>query len=275
MPITTSRAPRRGRQLDQLVDHRHGHVEALDRELLLAQVGLVHEALERVDLGQPLEQRLLLVVGQRLAERARTRSPRAATAAGGGRRCARSRRRSSRSRSRAGAAARRRASPRARTCAGSGPGSAPSAPGSGPSGSGSSDGSPSGSRPSGSRWAARWPWVRWALSSEVAAWTACMQSPRRARRSGCGGGAAGAARRPRPAARGAGAAARAAPGRVDAEVGEDLLVEAVLALQQRLDALQEAAGLGALDDPVVVGRGHGHDLLGADLRRRSRSRPTG
>ena len=58
----------RGGELDQLVDHRHGHVEALDRELLLAQVGLVHEALERVDLDQALEQRLLLVGGQRLAE---------------------------------------------------------------------------------------------------------------------------------------------------------------------------------------------------------------
>ncbi len=42
----------RARELDELVDHRHGHIQALDRELLLAQVGLVHEALERVDLGE-------------------------------------------------------------------------------------------------------------------------------------------------------------------------------------------------------------------------------
>ena len=58
----------RGRQLDQLVEHGHGHVEPLDRELLLAQVCLVHEALERVDLGQPLEQRLLLLLGERRPE---------------------------------------------------------------------------------------------------------------------------------------------------------------------------------------------------------------
>ena len=56
-----------GRELDHLVEHRHGHVEALDRELLLAQVGLVHEALERVDLRQPAQQRDLLVGAERLA----------------------------------------------------------------------------------------------------------------------------------------------------------------------------------------------------------------
>ena len=115
----------RGGQLDHLVDHRDRHVEALDRELLLAEVGLVHEALEGVDLDQALQQRVLLVVGQRLAELASLRSSRAATCAGGGWRCARSRRRSCRSRSRAGAAARRPGSPRARTCAGSWPGSWP------------------------------------------------------------------------------------------------------------------------------------------------------
>ncbi len=55
------------RELDRLVEHRHGHVEALDRELLLAEVGLVHEALKGVDLDEPLEQRLLLVARERLA----------------------------------------------------------------------------------------------------------------------------------------------------------------------------------------------------------------
>ena len=60
-----------GRELDHLVEHRHGHVEPLDRELLLAEVGLVHEALERVDLRQPAQQRALLLVRQRGAERAR------------------------------------------------------------------------------------------------------------------------------------------------------------------------------------------------------------
>ena len=46
-----------GRELDHLVEHRDRHVEALDRELLLAQVGLVHEALERVDLREAPQQR--------------------------------------------------------------------------------------------------------------------------------------------------------------------------------------------------------------------------
>ena len=60
----------RGGQLDHLVEHRDRHVQALDRELLLAQVGLVHEALERVDLRQPAQQRALLLVRQRRAVRA-------------------------------------------------------------------------------------------------------------------------------------------------------------------------------------------------------------
>ncbi len=51
-----------------------------------------------------------------------------------------------------------------------------------------------------------------------------------------------------------------------AEVAEDRLVELVLALQVLLDDLQELAGLGALDDAMVVRRRHRHHLLGADLR---------
>ena len=45
-----------------------------------------------------------------------------------------------------------------------------------------------------------------------------------------------------------------------AQVLEDALVEAVLALQQVFHAGEEEARLRALDDAVVVGRGHGHDL---------------
>ena len=45
-----------------------------------------------------------------------------------------------------------------------------------------------------------------------------------------------------------------------AQVLEDPLVEAVLAPEQPLQAGEEEPGLRALDDPVVVGRGHGHDL---------------
>ncbi len=207
---------------------------------------------------------------ERRAEPARPRSPRAATAAGGASRCARSRRRSGRSRSRAGAGATRPASRRGRTCAGSATGSWPSAPGVRPSGSGSSAGSPSGSRPSGSSWAARWPWVRCALSSEVAAWTAWQQLFVRAPRPGAPAGAPASA-----PARSAGAArARRQRRQRHAEVAEHALVEARLAVQVGLDPLQEPARLGALDDPVVVGRGHRHDLLDAERpRRRARVRP--
>src|SRR3954447_11899035 len=100
---------------------------------------------------------------------------------------------------------------------------------------GSSAGSPSGSVPSGSRRAARCPCVRCALTSEVAAWTAC---------SSCSSGG--------PAASGAGAVAAAVAaggggwGRrpeLHAEAGEDRLVEAVLALELLLDDLQEPPGL--------------------------------
>ena len=55
------------REGGDLVDHRHGHVEALDREHLLAQVGLLQEALELEDLDQAREQRALLLVGERRA----------------------------------------------------------------------------------------------------------------------------------------------------------------------------------------------------------------
>ena len=46
---------------------------------------------------------------------------------------------------------------------------------------------------------------------------------------------------------------------------EDVVVEPVLAEQQRVHAAQEVAGLGALDDPVVVGRRQSDDLADADL----------
>ena len=46
----------------------------------------------------------------------------------------------------------------------------------------------------------------------------------------------------------------------DPQRAEDLVVEVVLAEQQGVHALEELAGLRALDDPVVVGRGQRHDL---------------
>ncbi len=57
------------------------------------------------------------------------------------------------------------------------------------------------------------------------------------------------------------------------ELREDSLVEAVLAEEELLDARQEAARLGALDDPVVVRRGEGRDLADGQAReRRGRGR---
>ncbi len=50
-----------------------------------------------------------------------------------------------------------------------------------------------------------------------------------------------------------------------AEAGEDVVVELVGAEQQLLDALEEQARLGALDDAVVVGRRDVDDLGGAEV----------
>ena len=63
---------------------------------------------------------------------------------------------------------------------------------------------------------------------------------------------------------------RALGARGHAHGREDGVVEAVLALQQLVDAAQERAGLRTLDDAVVVGRGHRHDLLDAELGQPSR-----
>ncbi len=52
---------------------------------------------------------------------------------------------------------------------------------------------------------------------------------------------------------------------LEAEIGGNRLVEAVLALQQLLDPAQEGARLGALDDAVVVGRGQRHHFADAEL----------
>ena len=257
-----------GGQLDQLVEHRDGHVESLDRELLLAQVGLVHEALERVDLGQAPQQRLLLVGGERGAEA--TRLDRLAqpqplavrrdvldlvgdrTAVG----LAQVRQRVGQRLTLATYMRRIRAGIRSMSS------------GVRPSGSGSSAGSPSGSRPSGSRRGGEMPVGAMRLEQRggrlhrLQELLVGAQRPGRERRR---------ARVPRRGDRGSGRSRRCGrrhdgvrAGRATPEVGEHALVEALLALEQRLDPLKEAAGLGALDDPVVVGRGHGHDLLGPD-----------
>ena len=61
----------RSRELDRFVEHRHHHVEAFDRELLLAEKRPPQIALEALDLGEPLEKGPLLVGAERLAVRAR------------------------------------------------------------------------------------------------------------------------------------------------------------------------------------------------------------
>ena len=110
---------------------------------------------------------------ERLPVAARTRSPGAARRAAGGRRGARARRRSCRSTSRRAAAGRRRASRRGRARAAPTAGirACSSGVSFGSRRSGSSDGSPTGSEPSGSSRAARWPCVRCALTSAIAAAT--------------------------------------------------------------------------------------------------------
>ena len=129
-----------------------------------------------------------------------------------------------------------------------------------PTVAGSSAGSPTGSEPSGSSRAARWPCMRCAFTSEVAAWTAWSSA---ASATGAGGGARGRRHR-----LGGGHRAGAAPAALEGHADrlEDRVVEAVLALEQLVDAAQEGARLRALDHAVVVGRGHRHDLLHAELR---------
>ena len=256
--MTTSRAAVDRGELDQLVEHRDGHVHALDRELLLAEVGLVHEALERVHLDQALQQRPLLVGGQRAAERAGLDvlaqpdplavrgdvldlvGDRAAVGLAqvrerlGQRRAGNVHAQDARGnrRHQLGCQAERLGVERGIAL-----------------GLGAE---------------------RVDAGGEVAVGAERLQQrgggPHRlhqllarmpvggrrdlARR---GGGRRGSRR-------------RRLGSELDAERGEHALVEAVLALQVLLDPGEEASRLGALDDPVVVGRGHRHDLLGADHR---------
>ena len=125
-----------------------------------------------------------------------------------------------------------------------------------PTVAGSSAGSPTGSEPSGSSRAARWPCMRCALTSEVAACTAWSSA------ASATGAAAGAVARGHGLG---GGHARRLGRRLHAHRSEHRVVEAVLALKQLVDPAQERARLGALDHAVVVGRGHRHDLLHAQL----------
>ena len=172
MPITTSRAPRLGRALDGEVEHRHQHVHALDREPLLPEVGLVEELLQRLDLGEPAgAARAARSARQRLAVGAATRSSPAARRAPRGSRCARSRRPWCRSRWPGDRAATRPACRPGTAMRSTFDGIAAMTSGVRPSGPGRAPGSPIGGVPSGSRCAARWPCMRNALTSAIAAAT--------------------------------------------------------------------------------------------------------
>ena len=248
-----------GRELDHLVEHRDRHVEALDRELLLAQVGLVHEALERVDHREAAQQRGRLVVGERLAEGAGLdllAQPGALAVRGDvldlvGDRAA------------VGLAqVRERVGER-----------------------GARD--PDAEDPRGDlghhlgREAERLGIERGValglgverveLGREVAVHAVRLDQRDRGldglqqRLVGRAGRLGGLA----VALDGRGRGGRGRLRRVaqlGLEILEDVLVEAVLALQVGLDDLEELAGLGALDDAMVVRRRHRHHLLGADHR---------
>ena len=189
-----------GGELDRLVEHRHEHVEPLDRELLLAE--------ERACAGTARSPRPRS--GARAAPASRraraaggsgpTRSPGAARRAARGRRCARSRRRSSRSRSRAarGSAS---ASVSPSDVEAQEPGGDArlelgrqlrhrGAPARAP-------GRRRGSEPSGSSRAARWPCMRYALTSAIAAATPPSSSSSAAPQPAAAGAGAGASRRRR------------------------------------------------------------------------------
>ena len=58
----------RGCQLDRLVEHRHEHVEAFERELLLTQKRLAQVLLERLRLREPPQQRAPLLRLERSAK---------------------------------------------------------------------------------------------------------------------------------------------------------------------------------------------------------------
>ncbi len=248
-----------GRQLDHLVEHRDGHVQALDRELLLAQVRLVHEALERVDLREPPQQLALLLVRQRRAERPGLdllAQPHALAVRGDvldlvGDRAAVD---VAQVRQRVGQRGARhvRAQDLGRDLRHDLVGQA--------------------ERLGIERRVALGLGAeRIQPRGEVAVRAVGLDQRRRGlhgleqllagRRLGHDGVRRGRLLDRRRRRRGRGASVS-----VGAEVGEDLLVELVLALQVLLDHLQELAGLGALDDAMVVRRRHRHHLLGADLR---------
>ena len=243
---------------DQLVEHRHDRVEALDREDLLAQVGLLDEALELEDVDQPLQQAPFLVLGERLAVGAgldHLAQPGALLVGGEVLELVGDR------------AAVGLAHPRQRLEQGL---------------AGDADAQDRGGDARHQlrrqvevlgldrRVALGLAAERVEAGGEVAVGAVALEQRGggldrlQQLLVGLGGGGrppGRAERRRRGGARVGGGDRR----RVDAEVGGERLVEAVLALQQLLDAAQEGARLGALDHAVVVGRGQRHRLRDAEL----------
>ncbi len=253
-----------GRELDQLVEHRHRHVEPLDRELVLAEVGLVHEALQRVDLDQALEQREPLVGGERLAERPGLdllAQPHALAVGGDVLDLVGDRPAVGLAQVRQGVGEGRSGHPHAQDLGGD-------------------QGHQFGGQPQRLGVERR---VALGLGAErVQARSEVAVSAERLQQGGGGlhglqqlfvGGAARgcAAARLLDGGRGrSGRRRRRGHGwrraELDAQRGEDAVVETELALQVLLDAPQEAARLRPLDDAVVVGGGHRHDLLRSQHR---------
>ena len=246
---------------DRLVEHRDDDVDALDREHLLPQIRFLEEALELEDVDQPVQQAVFLVVGERLAVgagldhfpqpdpllvRGEVLDLVADRAAVGGphprqrleQRFARDADAEDRGRDLRHQLRRQVDVLRLQR-----------------------------------RVALRLGAERVEVGGEVAVGAVGLeQRGRRLHRlqqlfvGGAGGrgfGARGAAAERRR--RGGGGVGRGDAGGVDAEVGGDRLVEAVLALQQLLEPAQEGARLGALDHPVVVGRGQRHHFRDAEL----------
>ena len=245
-------------ELDRLVEHGHERVEALDRELLLAQEGLVQIALQGLDLRQAPQQPppgLLverLAVGTRLD---RLAQPHALLVVGDVLDLVGDRARvgvaQSRQRVREGLARHRHAQDRRRDAPHQVVGELDR---------GRLEG----------RIAHRRRAERVELRGQVPVHAVgldqrggrlhCLEQRRighgAGRRDGGGGHRLGGGDR-------GGLGRSGAP--VDAQAVEHSLVEAVGALQELVHPAQEGARFRALDHPVVVGAGHGHDLLHAQL----------
>ena len=243
---------------DQLVEHRHDRVEPLDREDLLAEIGPLDEALELEDVDQALQQAAFLLIGERLAVGAGLdHLPQPGPLPVGGEVLELVGDR----------AAVGLAHPGQRLEQGL-PGDADAEdrggdPGHQLRGQVEVLGLDRGV-------ALRLAAERVEAGGEVAVGAVALEQGGRGLDRlqellvGLGGGrgrGGGAERRRRGGGRVGGGERR----RVDAEVGGERLVEAVLALEQLFDPAQEGARLGALDDAVVVGRGQRHRLRDAEL----------